>query len=136
MTLTHETPLRDRVRGTYSVRLTAHTPGGLRIPLGEHRTNSPRAALRWLHARAQHLADQLAPHYAHPVQSWAADAEEHAWALGCVALGEPYLFCARDEDGTRYVFTAQTSTYQLPSPARKFPSISTTWGRGVMRLVK
>ncbi|WP_263166458.1 hypothetical protein [Streptomyces sp. SCSIO ZS0520] len=134
MTLLHEAPLRDQVRGTYSARLTAHTPGGSWIPLGEHRTNSPRSALRWLHARAQHVADQLPPPCARPVRAWANDPDEHSWALDCVALGEPYVFCARDEDGTRYVFLTQTTAPQLPGPVRRLPIAATTWGRGLLRL--
>ncbi|MFF2652455.1 hypothetical protein [Streptomyces sp. NPDC058045] len=120
MTLLREAPAWGRVRGTYSARLLAHTPGGARVPLGEHRTDSPRLALRWLRTRAQHVADQLAPPYARHVRAWAADANEHAWALDHVAHGEPYAFLATDEDGTRYVFTTQTVASQLPPAARKF----------------
>lgn len=129
MTLTQEAPVWGRVRGVYGARLTAHIPGGIQVPLGEHRTSSPHLTLRWLRGRAQDLADQLAAPYAHPLQVWASDKEEQNWALDYVMSGEPYLFWVTDEDGIRYVFLAQ-SVDSMPL----FPSARSTHGNRLMQL--
>ncbi|KPI01824.1 hypothetical protein OK074_5490 [Actinobacteria bacterium OK074] len=107
MTTAREAPVWGRIRGVYRALAVAHAPGGLRFPLGEHRSCSPRLALRWLRGRARDVADQLDPPYARVVWGWLGDADEHAWALRFVASGEPYVFRAADEGGTRYAFIAE-----------------------------
>ncbi|AJE84486.1 hypothetical protein SLNWT_4110 [Streptomyces albus] len=134
---TREAPVPYAGPGAYSARLVAHTLRRPRVLLGEHRGDSPQLALRWLLRRAQDVADQLATPYAHPVRAWTADRDEHTWALGYLTLGEPYVFWAADEDGTRYVFSTQrTAVPQPPSATRKFPSARTVRGRGFLRLVR
>lgn len=121
MTLVQQAPVQACVRrGVYSARVVAHAPGGPRVPLGEHRADSPRLALRWLRGRAQDVADQMDSPYARVVLAWLDDADEHAWALEFMTAGEPYVFRATDEDGTRYVFTAE-----LVALSRPFPSYGT-----------
>lgn len=97
----------ERSRDSYSACLVAHSPGGQRVTLGAHRTDSPRLALRWLRGRTQDVADQCDPPYARPMYAWLVDTAEHARALDLVTAGEPYAFHVTDGDGTRYVFTAE-----------------------------
>ncbi len=120
MTQAREAPEWRRIRGAYHARVVAQEPDGSQVllSLGEHRADSPRLALRWLRGRVQDVADQLDPPYARPVWAWLVDVNEHAWALDFLAAGDPYVFRATDEDGTRYVFTAEPVALSHPIPSR------------------
>lgn len=106
MTLTQEAPAWGRLRAGFQSRAVAHTHGGPVISLGENRANSPRLAMRWVRDRAEQLAHQLDAPYARPVHAWLGDKEELEWAVEFVTAGQPYVFTARDDQWTRYVFTA------------------------------
>lgn len=106
MTLTQEVSAWGRLRAGFRSRAVAHAHGGPVIRLGEYGANSPRLAMCWIRHRAEQLAHQLDAPYALPVHAWLRDTEELKWALEFVTAGQPYVFTARDDQGTRYVFTA------------------------------
>lgn len=76
------------------------------FPLGTYQARSPRLALRWLHPRAQNIADQVDAPAAQPARSWIDDQAEHERALSRFAHGATYTFTIAD-DTTRYVLSAR-----------------------------
>lgn len=92
--------------GGYWSEALAATPLGRTYWLGSTSAPTPRLALRWLHARARDIADQLDPPAARPVRHWIHDHQEHERALCQLVSGQRYVFTAI-EDGTRYILTAR-----------------------------
>ncbi|WP_127356061.1 hypothetical protein [Actinacidiphila soli] len=101
----------------YWCEVIAYTPhDGRAFWLGSHPATTPRLALRWLHERGYHVADQLDPHAALPVHHWVTDQREHERALSHLAQGAMYAHTIFD-DTTRYVLTARptgTTLRQAP----------------------
>lgn len=91
--------------GGYRSEAVAAIPHGHTYWLGSTSAPTPRLALRWLHARARDIADQLDPPAARPVRHWISDHQEHERALRQLVSGRPYTFTAT-EDSTRYILTA------------------------------
>ncbi|WP_301129710.1 hypothetical protein [Streptomyces cacaoi] len=90
----------------YWSEAVATVPLGRTYWLGSTSARTPRLALRWLHARARDIADQLDPPAARPVRHWIHDDQEHERALRHLANGQLYAFTAIEDD-TRYVLTAR-----------------------------
>lgn len=91
--------------GGYQSEALAAIALGRTYWLGSTSAPTPRLALRWLHARARDIADQLDPPAARPVRHWIHDHQEHERALRQLVSGQHYTFTAI-EDGTRYILTA------------------------------
>lgn len=92
--------------GGYWSEAVAAIPLGRTYWLGSTSAPTPRLALRWLHARARDIADQLDPPAARPVRHWIHDHQEHERALRQLVSDQQYTFTAI-EDGTRYILTAR-----------------------------
>lgn len=75
-------------------------------PLGSHVASTPRTALRWLHARTQHIADQLDPPASQALQRWLAYLPEHEWVLTLLRHDRPYTHTF-DSDGVHYYLRVQ-----------------------------
>ncbi|MBN3930155.1 hypothetical protein IQ279_11005 [Streptomyces verrucosisporus] len=98
----------------YRCQAVAHTSDDGRIfPLGTHAAGSPRLALRWLHLRAHHIADQLDPPAARPVLGWLHDDQAHEHALAVLASGTHYTHTIRD-DAVRYLLAARPTPRPYP----------------------
>ncbi|MCE7078999.1 hypothetical protein [Streptomyces sp. ST2-7A] len=92
--------------GHYWCEVAAHTTGHHReYPLGSYHAPSPRLAMKWLHGRAGHIADQLDPGPRTPVRAWLNDTTEHEYALATLVAGGVYTHTIRDGT-TRYQLAA------------------------------
>ncbi|WP_369036070.1 hypothetical protein [Streptomyces adonidis] len=78
--------------------------------LGRCRSNSAWLAMVWLVRRAGHIADQLDPPAAAPVQAWIADGWEHARALLRLGQQETYTYTICDGD-VRYVLAVAPAVF-------------------------
>ncbi len=119
MTLTVEAPAWGRVRTGFRAQAVAHLPHGRSVYLGGAEAKSPRLAMRWLRQRAAHVADQLDPSYARPLQAWLDDDAEQERALQGLARGELYGVQANDDTGVSYDLTVWPAVpYMTPRPLR------------------
>ncbi|MEU9605085.1 hypothetical protein [Streptomyces sp. NPDC048057] len=112
--LTATSAVRPELRTGFLCEAVAYCPHANRkFPLGSHAAATPRLALRWLHARAGDIIDQLDPPAAAVAHDWLADRAEHEWALELLAEGEPYDHIVR-EGKLRYLLSV------LPAGSTRF----------------
>ncbi|MGW5673812.1 hypothetical protein ACWEV4_01735 [Streptomyces sp. NPDC003860] len=89
--LTTASAVRPGLRTDFLCEAVAYCPHANRkFRLGSYTAGTPRLALRWLHARAGDIIDQLDPPAAVVARDWLDDQAEHERALGLLAGGEPY----------------------------------------------
>lgn len=93
----------------YWCEATAHTHDATTYRLGSGPAATPRLALRWLHTRAAHIADQLDDHAAGPLRAWITDQAAYEHALTALTRGGIYTHAATDTT-TRYLLTARPTT--------------------------
>ncbi|MEU5160756.1 hypothetical protein AB0G74_14280 [Streptomyces sp. NPDC020875] len=97
---------RLELRLVFWCRAIAYTPCTNRtFRLGSHPAATPRLAVRWLHMRADHIAEQLDLQAATAVRHWLTNRAEQENALSLLARGEPYSRAIQD-DGIRYLLSA------------------------------
>ncbi|MFJ2892478.1 hypothetical protein ACIO53_41270 [Streptomyces sp. NPDC087305] len=139
MTHRPSTPLRPLAHAALAFRceVTAHDLSGSReVILAYYRATSPRLAVRWMRAEAQHLARLLAPAPTAPhlrsvllvaagptcprpdadLLAWASSDAEHERALRILRAGKNYLLMVEDYDA-RYALRVYPLPTQSPAPA-------------------
>ena len=105
--LTMARAVRLELRLGFWCEAIAYYPHGHRtFWLGSCPAATPRLAMRWLHTRAAHIADQLDPPAAAIARHWIADQAEHEHALALVVDGELYAHTVH-EDSLRYLLSAR-----------------------------
>lgn len=90
------------------------TENGSFYPLGTHTATTPRLALRWLHIRTEHIAQQLDPPASHALRQWLCHCPEQERVLSLLRVGHPYTY-AFQADGTHYSLSARPVP-DLPMP--------------------